>query len=161
MYHKSKENNRSSLRKMSNVAVNPHTPCTGPSTAVATQRSFPNVFNFRFVSSQKLKDFVMSFQLPALSYDYSHLEPYIDATTMNIHHTKHHQAYVTKLNEAMQVLFLTLTVASMPNVGDFLAFRETRRTLFPSIRLPALPLQLLETTVDFHLTYYVEPFDNL
>ncbi len=32
-------------------------------------------------------------ELPPLPYDYSALEPYIDATTMNIHHTKHHQTY--------------------------------------------------------------------
>ena len=43
----------------------------------------------------------MSFNLPELSYDYSALEPYIDATTMQIHHTKHHAAYITKLNDAI------------------------------------------------------------
>jgi hypothetical protein len=32
----------------------------------------------------------MAFTLPALTYDYAALEPYVDATTMNIHHTKHH-----------------------------------------------------------------------
>lgn len=39
--------------------------------------------------------------LPALPYDYEALAPYIDATTMNIHHTKHHNAYVTNLNGAL------------------------------------------------------------
>lgn len=43
----------------------------------------------------------MPFQLPALPYDYSALEPHVDARTMEIHHTKHHQTYVTKLNEAV------------------------------------------------------------
>ncbi len=44
----------------------------------------------------------MAFELPSLPYDYSALEPHIDARTMEIHHTKHHNAYVTKLNEAIQ-----------------------------------------------------------
>lgn len=42
----------------------------------------------------------MSFSLPNLPYDYQVLEPFVDKETMNIHHTKHHQTYVTKLNEA-------------------------------------------------------------
>ena len=44
----------------------------------------------------------MSHQLPELSYAYSALEPYIDAQTMEIHHTKHHQAYINKLNAALE-----------------------------------------------------------
>ncbi len=43
----------------------------------------------------------MAFQLPALPYPASALEPYIDARTMEIHHGKHHQAYVTNLNNAI------------------------------------------------------------
>jgi len=42
------------------------------------------------------------FELPNLSYDFSALEPHIDAKTMEIHHGKHHQAYVSKLNDAIQ-----------------------------------------------------------
>ncbi|HZC79756.1 MAG TPA: superoxide dismutase [Ktedonobacterales bacterium] len=44
----------------------------------------------------------MAFELPPLPYDYSALEPYIDEQTMHLHHDKHHQAYVTNLNNALQ-----------------------------------------------------------
>ncbi len=44
----------------------------------------------------------MPFELPSLPYPYDALEPYIDARTMEIHHTKHHQGYVDKLNAALQ-----------------------------------------------------------
>lgn len=43
----------------------------------------------------------MAFQLPALPYAYDALEPHIDARTMEIHHTKHHQAYINNLNAAI------------------------------------------------------------
>ncbi|GAB4130814.1 MAG: superoxide dismutase [Bacteroidia bacterium] len=43
----------------------------------------------------------MAFELPKLDYAYAALEPHIDARTMEIHHTKHHQAYVTNLNNAI------------------------------------------------------------
>ncbi len=43
----------------------------------------------------------MKYTLPPLLYAYDALEPYIDARTMELHHTKHHQMYVNKLNEAL------------------------------------------------------------
>ncbi len=43
----------------------------------------------------------MAFELPKLPYAYDALEPHIDAETMEIHHSKHHNTYVTKLNEAV------------------------------------------------------------
>jgi superoxide dismutase, Fe-Mn family len=44
----------------------------------------------------------MSHTLPKLDYAYDALEPYIDARTMEIHHTKHHQTYIDKLNAALK-----------------------------------------------------------
>ena len=60
----------------------------------ASARFFQRIesYNFRLI---------MKFELPKLPYAYDVLEPFIDARTMEIHHTKHHQAYVTKLNDAL------------------------------------------------------------
>ena len=44
----------------------------------------------------------MAFELPELGYPYDALEPYIDKETMEIHHSKHHQTYVDKLNGALK-----------------------------------------------------------
>ena len=43
----------------------------------------------------------MAFELPALPYAYDALEPHIDARTMEIHHSKHHNGYTTNLNNAI------------------------------------------------------------
>ena len=44
----------------------------------------------------------MAHELPKLPYDFAALEPHIDAQTMQIHHGKHHNAYVTNLNAALE-----------------------------------------------------------
>jgi Fe-Mn family superoxide dismutase len=44
----------------------------------------------------------MAFELPKLNYDYNALEPHIDGRTMEIHHSKHHNGYTTKLNAAIE-----------------------------------------------------------
>ncbi len=43
----------------------------------------------------------MAYELPPLPYDYSALEPFIDAETMKLHHDKHHQAYINNVNAAL------------------------------------------------------------
>src|SRR5690349_157910 len=62
-----------------------------------------------------LRRFVMAFEVPALAYDYNALEPYIDTQTMQIHHDKHHAAYVTNLNNAVKD-----TNLATQNVDDIL-----------------------------------------
>ncbi len=65
----------------------------------------------------------MAYTLPPLAYPYNALEPHIDAQTMEIHHTKHHQTYFTKVNEAiagtnlesLPVEKLISDLASVPN----------------------------------------------
>jgi Fe-Mn family superoxide dismutase len=59
----------------------------------------------------------MPYKLPDLPYDYSALEPHIDAKTMEIHHSKHHQTYVDKLNAAIEGSGLD---DKYPNVDDLL-----------------------------------------
>ncbi len=44
----------------------------------------------------------MSHTLPALNYAYDALEPHIDALTMEIHHSRHHQTYINNLNAALE-----------------------------------------------------------
>jgi len=53
-------------------------------------------------SHLKLEDKPVAFTVPALPYSFDALEPYIDTRTMEIHHDKHHGAYVTNLNKALE-----------------------------------------------------------
>lgn len=64
-----------------------------------------------------------SFTLPALAYDYGALGTYISADIMTLHHTKHHQTYVDKLNAALE----NYPVLQQSSLGDLLS------------RLPELP----------------------
>jgi len=71
---------------------------------------------------------IMAYTLPKLPYAYDALEPYIDAQTMEIHHTKHHQAYITKVNEAIAGSPLeALSVEKL--VSDLNAVPENIRTV--------------------------------
>ena len=68
----------------------------------------------------------MSFTLPALPYAYDALEPFIDVTTMQIHHGKHHQAYVDNLNKA---------IAGTPNEGKTIEeLVAVAGTISPAVR---------------------------
>jgi Fe-Mn family superoxide dismutase len=51
---------------------------------------------------QRRREPSMTYELPVLPYGYDALEPHIDARTMQIHHTKHHQGYVNKTNAALE-----------------------------------------------------------
>lgn len=51
---------------------------------------------------EEIKNNIMAFELPKLPYDYNALEPHFDALTMEIHHSKHHAGYTSKLNAAIE-----------------------------------------------------------
>lgn len=71
----------------------------------------------------------MKHELPALGYAYNALEPYIDEQTMKIHHTKHHQTYVDKLNAALADHKNLQTKAVEELLKDLSAVPESIRTM--------------------------------
>lgn len=84
----------------------------------------------------------MSFELPKLGYAYTALEPVIDAKTMEIHHTKHHQAYIDNLNKAIEGTDLnTKSIEEICKVANTPALRNNggghyNHTLFWEILTP-------------------------
>jgi superoxide dismutase, Fe-Mn family len=71
----------------------------------------------------------MAYELPKLPYAYDALEPHIDARTMEIHHTKHHQTYITNVNNALKD-HPDLAKKSVENlIRDLNAVPETIRTV--------------------------------
>ena len=64
----------------------------------------------------------MAFTLPALPYAFDALEPHIDAKTMEIHHDKHHQAYITNVNKALE----SAPELASKSVEELLAKRNRR-----------------------------------
>ena len=83
----------------------------------------------------------MAFELPKLQYSYDALEPYIDAKTMEIHHSKHHQTYITNLNKALE---------SYPEL-----FEKSLEDLLANLdQIPELELQLEMVVVVIIITHY-------
>ena len=69
----------------------------------------------------------MAYEVPPLPYDYDALEPHIDEATMRVHHDKHHQAYVDKVNAALEGT--DLADAAIEDVlKDLSAVPEDKRT---------------------------------
>lgn len=68
----------------------------------------------------------MKFTLPKLPYAYDALEPHIDARTMEIHHTKHHQAYTDNLNKALEGVDKDYSIEEI--LADFSKFPEDKQT---------------------------------
>src|SRR3984893_15346210 len=74
-----------------------------------------------------LRRFVMAFEVPKLPYDYAALEPYIDTQTMQLHHDKHHAAYVNNLNAALEgTAFANLSIDQVS--ARLNEFPEEKRT---------------------------------
>jgi Fe-Mn family superoxide dismutase len=72
----------------------------------------------------------MAYSLPPLPYSYNALEPHIDARTMEIHHTKHHQAYINNVNDAIKG-----TALEAKSVEDLVAgINEAPEAIRPIIR---------------------------
>lgn len=68
----------------------------------------------------------MKFTLPKLPYAYDALEPHIDARTMEIHHTKHHQTYTDNLNKALEGIDKDYSIEEI--LADFSKFPEDKQT---------------------------------
>lgn len=67
--------------------------------------------------------------LPKLNYSYDALEPYIDARTMEIHHTKHHQAYIDNLNKALEELKEFQNMELIPLLKSLNEIPESKRRI--------------------------------
>jgi hypothetical protein len=78
----------------------PHNPVDAIMVSISQNRCQHSVSTYS--SYFILLIFNHMFILPDLDYDYSALEPHLDALTMQIHHSKHHQTYVDKLNAALK-----------------------------------------------------------
>ena len=68
----------------------------------------------------------MPYSLPDLPYGYDALEPHIDAKTMEIHHSKHHNGYVTKVNAALEGTGIEKSIEDL--ISDLNAVPEDKRT---------------------------------
>jgi Fe-Mn family superoxide dismutase len=71
----------------------------------------------------------MAYTLPPLPYAYNALEPHIDARTMEIHHTKHHQAYITNANKALEPHAALAALPAEELIKDLAKVPEEIRTV--------------------------------
>jgi Fe-Mn family superoxide dismutase len=71
----------------------------------------------------------MPYQLPKLPYSYDALEPHIDARTMEIHHTKHHQTYINNVNAALEKYPALADKSVQDLISDLNAVPEDIRTV--------------------------------
>ncbi|MCB1120999.1 MAG: superoxide dismutase [Mn], partial [Verrucomicrobiae bacterium] len=71
---------------------------------------------------------MMAYSLPELGYAYDALEPHIDARTMEIHHSKHHQAYITNANGVLENLPDLASKSVNELISDLNAIPEANRT---------------------------------
>ncbi len=71
----------------------------------------------------------MAYELPPLPYDYAALEPFIDAETMHLHHDKHHQAYITNVNGALEKHPELASKSVDALIADLAAIPEDIRTV--------------------------------
>ncbi len=69
---------------------------------LAASKSFSKISNTNMLNNSMEQKMSGKFELPSLPYPYDALEPFIDKWTMELHHTKHHQAYVNNLNKAIE-----------------------------------------------------------
>src|SRR5262245_51408280 len=70
----------------------------------------------------------MAHEVPPLPYDYKALEPHIDEQTMRIHHDKHHAAYVTNLNAALEGLSDLQSLSALDLIKNLNQVPEAKRT---------------------------------
>lgn len=69
----------------------------------------------------------MSYTLPSLPYAYDALEPHFDKQTMEIHHTKHHQAYVNNANAALESLPEFASLSAEELITKLINCQQTRK----------------------------------
>lgn len=67
-------------------------------------QTFANEKNVIFPQNETVIDVMGTYSLPKLAYPYDALEPHFDKATMEIHHSKHHQAYVYNLNKGLETI---------------------------------------------------------
>lgn len=104
------DNNRRDFIKKSALALG----------AIAVTSAIGNTLNAaQFLEKESSLNEHEFFTLPALPYAYDALEPHIDKLTMEIHHSKHHKAYVDNLNKALMIA--DMRTASKPAIEDILA----------------------------------------